>query len=500
MFYHSEEPLRVPLNTAILVREMDYLLHIHPLIAGVATAFSILAFCFIPLVLVRKKEPASTVAWILALVFVPVVGVVFFWFLGRDRVRKRVRRKVASRAVVREQILGFSRSSMELNLESVLRDQPDELRGVMRLASRAGGFALASGNNVDVLVGAEETYKAQLDAIAAAKDHVHLEYYIIRPDNAGLRFREALLAALKRGVRVRVLYDAIGSWTLSAKFVAPLRAAGAHVESFFPFRPIQRAWSLNMRNHRKVMVVDGVIGFAGGINIGDEFMPWRDVHLRIEGPSVGELQALFAEDWFFATQHNLVHPAFFPETRARGVSAVQLVGSGPDETQEAIARVYFAAIAGARERVWLTTPYFVPDRAMLYAMETAAMRGVDVKLIVPRHSNHRVTFHAGRSFYDELLRAGVQIYEYLPGMLHTKSIIVDQKFATIGSANLDVRSFKLNFELIAILYDEPTVARVLSLFNEDLTNTERVRHDAWKTRSTLTRVKEGYGRLCSAFL
>ncbi|MBK8172589.1 MAG: cardiolipin synthase [Sandaracinaceae bacterium] len=473
---------------------------VHPIAAAVATALSILALCFIPLVLVRRKEPASTVAWIMVLIFLPVVGLFFFWFLGRDRIRRQVRQEVSAKQVVREQILGLSRVSMEINFDKLLQDQPDELRGVMRLASRVGGFSLAHGNRIGVLLGAERTYEAALDAIARAKDHVHLEYYIIRPDVTGTRFRDALIAAVGRGVRVRVLYDAIGSWSLSKKFIAPLRAAGGHVEPFFPLKPITRAWSLNMRNHRKLMIVDGHVGFTGGINIGDEFTGWRDMSLQIEGPAVSELQGIFVEDWYFATRHNLVHAAFFPDVHKAGDSTVQVVGSGPDETQEAIARVYFAAIVGARERVWITTPYFVPDRAMLYALETAALRGVDVRLLVPRKSNHRVTFHAGRAVYDQLLRAGVQIYEYLPGMIHTKTMVVDEKFATVGSANLDVRSFRLNFELIAIIYDVPTVQRLIAVFNEDLSHTERVLPADWMKRGTWTRICEGYGRLCSPFL
>ena len=257
---------------------------------------------------------------------------------------------------------------------------------------------------------------------------------------------------------------------------------------------------INLRNHRKLMVIDGEIGFVGGINVGDEFVSWRDVHLRIRGPAVAQMQSIFVEDWFFAARHDLAAPAFFPRVERVGSAIVQVVGSGPDGSVDAIHRLYFAAIASAQERVYVSTPYFVPDRAIVVALQTAALRGVDVRLIFPRASNHRVTFHAGRSFYEELLEAGVAIYEYLPGMVHTKTMVVDGRLATVGSANLDTRSFRLNFELNAVVCDPDVVARLERLFHEDLAHTERVDLERWRARGVSQRVIEGFGRLCAPLL
>lgn len=467
--------------------------------SAAATVIGFVSLAFIPLVLLRKKEASSTIAWILVLVFLPVVGVVLFWFLGRDRVRRPVREKASTNVTVRQHLSDLAVPMTE-SLETMERDDDGEQRGLMRLAARVGRMDVAGGNRIALLTDATSTYDAHIAAIEQAHDHVHVMFYIFRPDDQGRRFRDALVAAARRGVRVRLLVDGFGSRSLGSRFLAPLLEAGGHFAWFLPLDPVRRAWTINLRNHRKLMVVDGDVGFTGGINVGEEFLPWRDVHLRVEGPAVHQLQAIFVEDWYFAARYNLVHPAFFPHVEPVGHSAMQMVESGPDGTVESIHRLYVAAITSARRRVSVTTPYFVPDRALLVALQTTALRGVDVRLILPRHSNHRVTFHAGRSYYDELLDAGVKIHEYLPGMVHAKTMVIDGTFASVGSANLDSRSFRLSFELIAALWDREAVGELERIFEEDLRHTERVQVDHWRQRGLGQRVKEGFGRLCGPLL
>jgi cardiolipin synthase len=472
------------------------------LFSAAATLSEILALAFVPMVLLLKKEPPATFAWILVILFVPVVGVVLFWYLGRDRVRRPMRHRLVVSAPMRSRIgdrLSGQFPEQHAERERVIAAQPEEQRGVMRLAGRMGRGEIRAGNSVEVLVGASPTYEAMLAAIEAATDHIHLEYYIFRPDTTGKMFLAALESAARRGVRVRLLYDGYGSVGLGPACRA-LRRAGGYATPFFPLDPIRRASTINLRNHRKVMIVDGRVGFCGGVNVGNMFLSWRDVHLRVDGPAVADLQRIFVEDWYFAARQDLTLPVFFPDLPKAGDAIVQIVESGPDERVESIQRLLFAAIASARRTVWITTPYFVPDRAVNVALQTAALRGVDVKLIVPRSSNHRVTFHAGRSFYDELLATGVKIHEYVPGMLHTKAMIVDGRFATVGSANLDVRSFRLNFEMIAVLYGPADVARLTAIFDEDLAQTDEVDLERWRNRAISTRMKEGFGRLCSPLL
>jgi cardiolipin synthase len=469
-------------------------------VSAAATLIGFVSIGFIPLVLLRRKDPAATFAWILVLIFVPVLGVVLFWFLGRDRMRRPVRDRSRASADVRGRIhVRLSGQFDHALLERRLARQPEEQRGVMRLASTLGKMGIVAGNDVRVLVGAEEKIGALIEAIHAARDHVHLEYYIFKGDATGRRVIDALLRAIERGVHVRLLYDGFGSVGLRRHLRALIKAGG-HAAPFFPLSLLRRAWTVNLRNHRKLAVIDGEVGFAGGINVGDMFLPWRDVHLRVEGPVVAELAAVFVADWYLATRLDLVDACFFPSVETRGDATVQIMQSGPDESAEAIHHLYFAAIASSRERVYLTTPYFVPDRAMSVALRTAALRGVEVRLIVPRRSNHLVTFHAGRSFYDELLSAGVHVHEYVPGMVHTKAMVVDGRFASVGSANLDVRSFRLNFELVAVLYEREGVERLEALFLEDLEKTEEVDLASWRRRPVVTKVKEGLGRLMSPLL
>ena len=300
---------------------------------------------------------------------------------------------------------------------------------------------------------------------------------MIRNDATGEWFKERLIAAAKRGVEVRLLCDAYGCFAVHASYYRALKKAGVRVWTFLPMRSLLLQ-PVNLRNHRKIVVVDGTVGFTGGLNIGDEYRgqmkgvgEWRDIHVRIEGGAVRDLQRVFFQDWVFATGEKMTVGAYFPRAMpdtGRGGATIAIVPSGPDTRNEAIQRIFFGAIAGAEKRVWMTTPYFVPDQAIVVAMELAAMRGVDVKLVLPSHSNHAVTFHAGRSFYEPLLEAGVELYEYLPGMVHAKTMVVDGAVSLVGSANMDLRSFRLNFEIHALLHDADLARQLAEAFERDV--------------------------------
>lgn len=478
-------------------------LDVPTLLSAFFTLSEVVAIAFIPLVLLRRKEPSSTFAWIFVLIALPPIGVVLFWYLGRDRIRRPVRTRLAVSSQVRQRLADRITSRVR-DGEPEVPAAPalpldDELRGVMRLASKLGRAEIVGGNRVELLVGAVTTYDALVASIDAARQHVHLEFYAFRRGEVTGRVVAALERAAARGVKVRLLYDAFGSLGVG-RTLEPLRRAGAEASPFFPLDPIRRAATINLRNHRKLVVVDGALGFCGGINVGDEFVPWRDVMLRIEGPAVAQLQAVFVEDWFFATRQSLEDDACFPELAVAGDSTLQCVQSGPDQTLEAIQRLYFGAIAAARERVWISTPYFVPDRAVLVAIQTAALRGVDVRLVVPAHSNQPIAKWAGESFYDELLAAGVRIFEYGPEMVHTKALVVDGRFATVGSANLDVRSFRLNFELVVVVYDEDIVFELTELHAADQRSSRELDHERWTQRGRAAQVREGFGRLLSPML
>jgi len=264
----------------------------------------------------------------------------------------------------------------------------------------------------------------------------------------------------------------------------------------------------NLRNHRKIVVVDGRVAFTGGVNIGDEYTgrkkrvgPWRDTHLRIEGPAAYHFQEVFAEDWHFATGEDPIEESWFPDPELSGEAMVQVVASGPDTDTQPIQRIFFAAITSARRRVWLTTPYFVPDQAMLAALETAALRGVDVRLLLPARSDMRLVLYAGRSYYDQLLTHGVQIYEYLQGVLHAKTMVVDETWATVGSANMDTRSFRLNFEINAAIYGPDFANQLGKVFLRDLKSAREVtREELAQRRHVGRRVMESFARILSPVL
>jgi cardiolipin synthase A/B len=464
------------------------------------------ALALIPLVVIRRKEPSSTIAWILTLLFLPALGPVLFLLFGRDRVRWPAKRKRQADALVRGMVAART-GEAALDLSLAPADLSDFEKRIFQVGALLTGGGASSGNHVDVLPDGRTVYDALASAIDQARHHVHAEFYLIRNDATGAWFRDKLAEAAKRGVEVRLLCDAYGCLGLGARWRRPLRRAGAKVGVFLPMRSLLLQ-PVNLRNHRKIVVVDGRLAFSGGMNIGDEYRGemrgvghWRDTHFKIEGPAASGLQRVFLQDWFFATGEVLDPKPYFPDMAgAPGKATVAIVPSGPDTRTEAIHRLFFAAISGASERVWITTPYFVPDPPMVVALQVAAMRGVDVKLILPSRSNHRVTFHAGRSYYEQLLEAGVHIHEYAPGMIHSKTMVVDGRIVLVGSANMDMRSFRLNFEVHALLHDERTARELEARFSADLAEAIPVTLGPWSERPWRWRVAEGAGRLVSPLL
>jgi cardiolipin synthase len=465
------------------------------------------ALLLIPLVLLRRREPGSTVAWILALVFLPGVGAALFLLFGRDRVRLPVRHKAASDKLVSsrrdpEKPLRLAPRARELALEAL----PSPIdRELFRVGAALAHAEPTTGNAAELLVDGDAAYDAIGRAIDAAEHHVHAEYYLVRRDATAAWFRDRLAATARRGVDVKLLLDGYGSLWVTRRWLRPLLEAGGKVAYFLPAR-LLLLQPMNLRNHRKIVVVDGDLAFTGGINVGDEYRgraaPWRDTHLSLEGPAARQLAHVFAEDWSFATKEHVDAPDDEPG-RPRGDAVVSVVKSGPDidgPAREAIHRLFFAAITLARSRVYVTTPYFVPDRAIVVALQTAALRGVDVRVLLPSRSNHAFVFQAARSFYEELLEAGVALYEYGPGMIHAKTMVVDGAVSLVGSANMDLRSFRLNFEVHTVLRDPATAARLEACFEADLAVSRRIDLASFRRRPVALKVVEGAARLVSPLM
>jgi cardiolipin synthase len=342
-------------------------------------------------------------------------------------------------------------------------------------------------------------------AIQAAQSHIHMEYYIFQADETGRAIRDLLIAKAREGVKCRLLLDFVGCWKLFDRFLRPMREAGVEVVFFMPVLPWRGRYGVNFRNHRKIVVIDGRIGFTGSQNIGDEYagrkgIRWRDTHMRVLGPAVHQMQEIFIEDWYFASRRDITREmeAYFPPPETDSDQLVQVVPSGPDREVNVLHHLLLGAIGAARNSVSIATPYFVPDTTMILSLQSAAYRGVRVRLLIPSQTDHPVVLWAGRSCYNELRRAGVEIYEYDEGMLHSKVILIDDVCAVVGSANFDERSLRLNFEMSTILF-EPQLAGVLFADFESLRLlAKRIR--IRKRFTLLDSLKLGVARLISPLL
>jgi cardiolipin synthase len=380
------------------------------------------------------------------------------------------------------------------------------------------GSPLTTGNRVQLLRDGPATYQAMIDAIAGARDHVNLETYILDDDEVGRRFAQALLAKQRQGVQVNLIRDSVGTIGTPAAFFDRLTAGGVRVLEFNPLNPAstRKDWELNQRDHRKLLIVDGRTAFLGGINIsgvysggsfrrgsrahGGSGPPWRDTDLQLQGPVVAELQKLFLAAWKSQNGPPLPARDYFPPPETAGRELVRAIGSSPDEPFSLIYATLLSAIASAESSIRLTNAYFVPDPQLLAALEAAAARGVDVRLILPGQTDSGLVFHAGRSHYERLLRAGVKIHERQGAILHAKTVLIDGVWSTVGSTNLDWRSFLHNHELNAVVLGADFGRQMQAMFDADLAASEAITLDAWRRRTIDLRLKEWFSHLWAYWL
>lgn len=482
---------------------------------GIVTQFvifqvigQVLGLLHIPSVLLRRsQQPMAQLTWILCLLTVPYLGVVLWWAIGRTHLKRKRRRRARARQEVSRGLAKLDRPLTPPELpDSQDGDALALLKRQAMLVSDNDVFPTTGGNNVRILFGGREAYPAFEEAIRAARHHVHVQFYIWQRDAVGERLRDLLVQKAREGVEVRLLYDAIGASAVSyGGFMDPLREAGGQVAPFLPFR-LERSLRVNFRNHRKIVIVDGEVGFTGGLNVGEEYFDWYDIAFRVQGHVVNQLQEVFAEDWFFATEESISELAYFDGVTSSPVDGdcgdvvARVVASGPDSVHAVIHAMFFIAITSARERIWITTPYFIPDGAIMTALRTAAMRGVDVRLLLPGKSDVPVAQTAGRGYFDELLEAGVRIYEYEPSVLHAKILTFDDRWAIVGSANMDNRSFRLQFEVNLALESEEINDRLCADFRERLLDAEEIDPVQWRERGRWSRLKEALARLLSPVL
>ena len=417
---------------------------------------------------VRTRTAQGAVAWSISLITFPYLALPLYWVFGRGKFHGYVAARRSGDLEIHH-VAAALRERLAREHQAALPAESPQLSVFQQLA----GTPFSRGNAVSLLRNGQAAYTAMFAAIEAAEAYVLVQAYLLRDDDLGRDLRARLIGQAQKGVRVHLLYDEIGSYGLPQDFVAPLRAAGAAVHRFGTTRGPVNRFQLNFRNHRKIVVVDGQQAFVGGLNFGDEYLgrdaglgPWRDTHLRISGPVVQAIQLAFVEDWFWAARE-LPQLNWQARASAEGDMAALALPTGPADLQDSCELFFLEAIRTARRRIWIASPYFVPDEQLVAALELARLRGVDVRILLPERAEHLVVHLAGYGYYEAAERIGMRIYRYQSGFLHQKVLLVDDELAAIGTANLDNRSFRLNFELLVVLWDRGFASSVEAMLQED---------------------------------
>lgn len=460
------------------------------------------------IVFFERRNPSSTWAWLLVLLFVPVLGFFVYMVFGRNSRREKMflKKEEYDRSVYRSDVESVRKNREQKqiirNNESLVKNE--YVNDLIHMHLNSGSW-LTFNNQIDYFNNGKDKFDSLIEDIRNAKKHIHLEYYIWRGDDLGARLVDELAKKAAEGVEVRVLYDGIGNSLLPKYFFDQLRDAGGYTAAFLP-RFIVR---LNYRNHRKLAIIDGEIGYIGGFNVGDEYLgitkrygPWRDTHLRFRGDAVDQMQMRFIKDWNFTSKKGKVDISeyYFPAREQFDGVATQIVSSGPDTKWNNVRNGFFKMMNEAESHIYLTTPYFVPDDGIFESLRVAALSGLDVRIIIPGNPDHFFVYWASMSYLGELLEAGVKVYQYERGFIHAKVLTIDGKVATVGSANMDIRSFVLNFEVNAFLYDEGITQLLEEEFQNDLRSCVEITKEWYQRRRWWFKVHESVARLVSPML
>ena len=454
----------------------------------------------IVLILSENRNPVRSLSWVLVLILIPVFGFVAYLIVGQYYRKQKIISKKSIRKVADRPIPEFDIKKIDTHVLS-----PQQLN-LIKLLRRNNDAPAYWGNRIDVYTDGASTFDAMFKAIEQAQNHIHIEFFIFGNDRISNRLRELLIKKARQGVRVRMIYDYFGSFKLNKAYLNSLREAGVYTRAFLPARFKIARTKINYRNHRKILVVDGKIGFTGGLNVADRYLygnrlgMWRDTFVRIEGMAVQGLQTSFLIDWYFVEQKLITAPKYYPEHVVCGNNLVQIVTSGPDSDWENIMQGIMQAITTATRYVYIHTPYFIPPENILGAIQTASLSGVDVRLMVPVKSDAPVSDAATRTYLETVLESGARVYLYHDGFLHSKAIVIDDMVSTIGSANMDERSYNQNFEINAFIYDKQTAETLKQAFLKDMDHCSEITLDAWRARSRWERFKESIARLFSPLM
>lgn len=452
----------------------------------------------IVIVLLDNRNPVKTMAWVLVLVFLPVVGLAFYFFFGRNTRKERLISKK-----------GFSRLSKRPMAEYQAQEALGDFTGRNQLIPffhRVSNALPFEGNDVQVFTDGYSMYQELFRRIAKAKHHIHLEFYIFENDAVGRLLRDLLIDKAREGVSVRLLYDDVGCWDVNPMFYDEMLCEGIEVRSFLKVRFPQFTSKVNYRNHRKLAIIDGKVGFIGGMNIALRYLKgvpwgvWRDTHICLKGKAVYGIQTAFLTDWFAVDRTLLTSAQYFPKMDTVGTSVAQIVTSDPVGEWHDIMLGLVKAISCAQRYIYVETPYFLPTEQVMAAFQTAALSGVDVRLMIPKKADAFITHKGTMSYLDELMKSGVKVYFYRAGFLHSKLWVADDEWASVGSTNLDFRSFEHNFEANAFFYDEKTVCTMKEIFLEDMRKCMTLSQKIWDKRSFKNKIVESVVRLLAPLL
>lgn len=471
--------------------------------------YIIIIIIAIALIIQDKKDPVKALAWITVVALLPTAGIILYILFGRNHRKAKMFDRSSIESKINDvQLLAHEQTQLLGETDNIfLRAGIAENRDMITLLLNNSHTLLTVKNRVKVLNNGKDTFASLLKALRRAKESIHMEYYIFENDRIGGKIASILMEKARAGVEVRFIYDDVGSWSLSHKFIKELRKAGVQVGCFMPVVFPWLSSKINYRNHRKIVVIDGVVGYTGGINIADRYMRrghktfWRDTHLKVEGDAVNMLQMVFSLDWYTVSDKELLtDEKYFPVHTIDEEVPMQIAASGPDSDWASIMQAFFAAINRAEKHIYISTPYFLPNQAILTALKVASLSGIDVRLMIPRRSDSKIVHWATLSYISELLEAGIKVYAYNKGFNHSKVILIDGRFSSVGTANMDIRSFEDNFEVTALMYAPEVTTELEGYFKDDLKHCTEITASRWAKRSRLHNIYESLARLLSPLL
>lgn len=478
----------------------------------IASLYGLLVLSLVLIVVLENRQPVKTVAWILVLLFLPVVGLVIYLFFGKNRKREYFMSRACTAQLSRRSAVRFYQGGFP--------DLPENYQHLIKLFRRLSAAFPYAGNKIQFFSKGCDMLEALLTDIEAAQRHIHIEFYIIEDDRVGRTVADALIRKARQGVKVRLVYDDVGCWNVKNSFFRRLQDAGVEVANFLPVRFPKFTSKVNYRNHRKIVVIDGFIGYVGGMNLAERYCysvkgrrAWRDTHCRMMGNAVAGLQRAFLMDWYVAGGGMVSEQLYFPHEdehrirmmadKAQCVSKnalIQIVTAIPTSSWPDIMQGMILSVMRAKNYCYLQSPYFLPTERMLFALQTAALSGVDVRLMLPERADSLLLTWASRSYILDVMKAGVRVYLYQDGFLHAKTMVCDDGMCTCGSTNLDFRSFEHNFEVNAFIYDQNVALAMKKMFLDDVAHCKLLNLNNWKKRSLWRRVGESFIRLLSPLL